>query len=89
MIDRAEALATAAWWFEELEPGTDVPEFGCHEFDEGFVLWIVEPPSPDPSRPPASVGTASLVIDRETGELSVWPPLPAAVIAGRYRQERA
>jgi SUKH-3 immunity protein len=37
----------------------------------------------------ASTGAPSAVIDRETGELSRWPSLPAPMIASRYALARA
>ncbi|SDT74610.1 hypothetical protein [Actinoplanes derwentensis] len=84
MVDRGEALEIAAWWIEESEPELGPVELGCHEFDQGFVIWIEEPPRPDPNRPPESVGTACLVVDRASGELSVWPPMAALEIAEQY-----
>jgi hypothetical protein len=64
-------------------------EVGLLEFDLGYVAWPVPPPSTDPSRPPVVIGAPRAVIDKETGELSVWPSLAAPAIAERYRRFRA
>ncbi|MDG4762751.1 SUKH-3 domain-containing protein [Solwaraspora sp. WMMD406] len=85
MISRAEALARARRWAAQDRPGAE-PEVGLHEFDDGYVAWRVEPVPPDPQVPVAT-GQPRVVIDRQTGELSVWPSLPAPVIAARYRAE--
>ncbi|GAB2931680.1 hypothetical protein GCM10027280_19230 [Micromonospora polyrhachis] len=88
MISREEALALARAWAAGDRPGP-APEVGLHEFDLGYVAWPVLPAPADPSRPPAATGFPRAVIDRETGELTQWPSLPAPVIAERYAQQRA
>jgi hypothetical protein len=88
MISRAEALERARSWATAGRGGAPV-EVGLYEFDLGYVAWVVEPPQVDPSRPPTSTGAPSVVIDRETGELSQWPSLPAPVIASQYAARRA
>ncbi|MBW8484254.1 hypothetical protein [Actinomadura parmotrematis] len=63
-------------------------EVGVYEFDLGFVVWPVEPPPADWSRPPAMIGGSVLVIDRSTGATSVWPRLAATQVAAMYRRSR-
>ncbi|MQY06415.1 hypothetical protein [Actinomadura macrotermitis] len=61
-------------------------DVGVHEFDLGFVVWPVEPPPADWSRPPSTIGGSVLVIDRQTGRSSVWPRLAAPQVAELYRR---
>lgn len=90
MISQAQAIAVADRW---LNPsGADRPQrrVGIHEFDLGWVVWAVPPPPErDPvtgeRRPPAEVGNACGVVDRRTGELSVWPSVPVEEIVRMYR----
>jgi len=77
-ITSHEARRIAARWVAESSPDL-TPQL--YEFDAGFVVWGAgtEP----------QLGAGRGVIDRETGELSVWPALPVEVVAHRYRVERA
>jgi hypothetical protein len=77
---RDEALERARSW-------AGGAEVGIHEFDLGYVVWAVEP-EPVGDRPPATVGTARGVIDRATGELTLWPALPPEAVAQEYRRAR-
>ncbi|GIH14084.1 SUKH-3 domain-containing protein [Rugosimonospora africana] len=61
---------------------------GLYEFELGFVVWPLPPPAPPRDGPPATIGAPRLVIDKETGEQSIWPSLSAEAIAERYRVER-
>lgn len=56
-----------------------------YEFDLGYVVFDVSPEPEDPTRPPPNLGGGRGVIDKETGELSVWPSMPAEVVAQMYR----
>jgi hypothetical protein len=87
MVTRDEAVALAGAWVNG--GGGQRLEVGVHEFDLGYVVWGVEPPSADRTVPPSTVGTARGVVDRATGELTMWPPLPVAVIAEQYAARRA
>ncbi|GAB1640884.1 SUKH-3 domain-containing protein [Krasilnikovia sp. MM14-A1259] len=87
MITRDEALDRARAWMS-VGRG-DEPQIGLHEFDLGWVAWPVVPASDDPTRPPAVTGGPQIVIDRETGEISRWPALPAPTVAARYATTRA
>ena len=89
MITRDEALARARAWAAEGRP-EPAPEIHLHEFDLGWVAWPADgTTSEEPATPPASTGTPHVVVDRETGELSRWPSLPARVIAERYALTKA
>ncbi|MFG3419863.1 SUKH-3 domain-containing protein [Micromonospora sp. NPDC049460] len=91
MISREEALARARQWAAAGHPGP-APEVDLYEFDLGFIASRREP-EPEaangPPRPPAATGQPTAVIDRETGELSQWPSMPAPAIAERYAKHRA
>ncbi|MEU8326941.1 SUKH-3 domain-containing protein [Micromonospora sp. NPDC048839] len=91
MISRDEALVRAREWAAVGHPGPP-PEVDMYEFDLGFVVSRREPrpePTNGPPRPPSATGQPTIVIDRETGELSQWPPLPGPAIAEQYAQRRA
>jgi hypothetical protein len=60
-------------------------EVGVYEFDLGFVTWPVEPDPTDWSKPPAMIGGSVIVVDRETGQPSIWPRLAAPQVAELYR----
>lgn len=91
MISRDEALARARRWAAAGRPGPP-PEVDFYEFDLGFVASR-RGPTPQvadgPPRPPSATGQATVVIDRETGELSRWPSLPIPALVERYAQHRA
>ncbi|SHN03169.1 YwqJ-related putative deaminase [Cryptosporangium aurantiacum] len=76
-ITANEARRIAARWVAESSPDLS-PQL--YEFDAGFVVWGA---GADPQ-----LGAGRGVIDRETGELSVWPALPVEVVAQRYRAAR-
>ncbi len=57
---------------------------GLTEFDLGYVVWAVPPPG---EQTPLGVGRA--VIDRETGELSLWPAMPVPRVIQMYEEDRA
>ncbi|MFG2529783.1 SUKH-4 family immunity protein [Streptomyces sp. NPDC048516] len=92
MITQTQAHATAARW---LNPGGHQGpprEVAMQEFDLGWVVWAVPPPPEvDPRtgqrRPPAEVGTACGVVDRTSGELTVWPSVPVDEVVRMYRQK--
>ncbi|MET8148616.1 SUKH-3 domain-containing protein [Actinoplanes sp. NPDC005259] len=87
MITRDEALDRARAWI--CEGRDDQPEIGLHEFDLGWVAWPAAPAPADATRPPASTGGPQIVVDRETGDITRWPPLPAPTIAEQYTAARA
>ncbi|MFE3884338.1 hypothetical protein ACFXPQ_15765 [Streptomyces lydicus] len=82
MITQAQAHATAARWLSPEGRQGPPQEVAMQEFDLGWVVWAVPPPpEADPHtgqrRPPAEVGAACAVVDRASGELTVWPSVPA------------
>ncbi len=54
------------------------------EFDVGYVGWGVPPLGA-----PGGVGAGTTVVDRDTGEVSVWPSFPADSVIRMYREDRA
>lgn len=91
MINRDEALASALEWAAAGHPG-GTPQVDLYEFDLGFIASRHEP-EPEaangPPRPPSATGQPTVVIDRETGELSQCPALPSPAIAEWYTKHRA
>jgi len=81
VITADEARRIAERWVAESAPASTV---GVHEFDVGYVVWGIEPPDVPPQ-----VGAGRGVIDKETGELSVWPSIPVEAVADRYAAQRA
>lgn len=86
MISRQEAERIAVEWArrETLRLGYECTPM-ISEFDLGFVVWW-SPPAGVVATPGSG---ATTVIDRETGELSSWPSLPAPVVESMYREHRA
>ncbi|MGW4648313.1 SUKH-4 family immunity protein [Kitasatospora sp. NPDC004289] len=90
MTTLAQALEAAHRWVNaELSPEAVRP-VKAHEFDLGWVVW----PEPAPvrvdpltgeRRAPEELGAACAVIDRATGELTVWPSVPVPQVIELYR----
>ena len=59
------------------------------EFDLGHVTWKRLAPRPDATRRPSTVGGASLVIEKETGEITTWADLGAEGVIEQYRASRS
>ncbi len=84
--DRAEQLATE-WARRE----TQRLGYRCtpivDEFDVGYLIR----PQPQPSAEPSAAAghPATVIIDKETGDLSRWPGLPPTVVRDMYRADRA
>jgi hypothetical protein len=83
VIGSSDATLIAAPWL-----GGEVPCYvdrseGSTEFDLGFVFWPLSPPG---GRSP--VGTGRIVVDKETGETTVWPSVPVGDVIARYREYR-
>jgi hypothetical protein len=86
MVTPDEAVQRAREW---LASNGGVPAdttIRVHEFDLGYVLTPHVPPPPGQLIPDA--GGTSLVVDRETGELTTWPLLPPQHIAEMYTADR-
>ncbi|GFE21717.1 SUKH-4 family immunity protein [Streptomyces nigrescens] len=92
MINQAQAHATAARWLNPEGHQGPPREVAMQEFDLGWVVWAVPPPPEvDPQtgqrRPPAEVGAACGVVDRTSGELTVWPSVPVDEVVRMYQQK--
>ena len=92
MIDKERALILAHQWLNSGGSAQGARRIGLHEFPLGWVVWAVPPPPErDPAtgrrRPPAEVGTSCGVVDRRTGELTVWPSVPAEEVARMYTEK--
>ncbi|WP_411133985.1 SUKH-4 family immunity protein [Streptomyces sp. C10] len=92
MINQAQAHATAARWLNPEGHQGPPREVAMQEFDLGWVVWAVPPPPEvDPQtgqrRPPAEVGAACGVVDRASGELTVWPSVPVDEVVRMYQQK--
>ncbi len=73
-----EARRIARQWVTADGSAPDA-EVGVREFGAGYVVWRVDEPE---------VGAGRGVIDKETGELSVWPSIPVEAVAERYAARR-
>lgn len=63
----------------------------AHEFDEGFLVQPVRPPSADAAGPPrpAPPGGGKVVVCKETGRTVTTPNLPTDAAIALYRRSRA
>ncbi|CAL9546642.1 hypothetical protein SUDANB58_04361 [Streptomyces sp. enrichment culture] len=92
MISQEQALAVADRWLNPEGSAEPHREVRVREFDLGWVVWIAPAePGRDPEtgerRPPAEIGDACGVVDRHTGELTVWPSVPVEEVVQMYRQK--
>jgi hypothetical protein len=83
MITREEADQIAGKWLSESAPAgaSQIPM--VQEFDLGYVVWGKRPPGEPPL-----IGANRGVIDKSTGELSVWPSLPVDMVIAQYRERQ-
>lgn len=84
MITRDEAELIAEKWVNDSAPVGVSFTVMVHEFDLGYVVSARQ----QPGSPPL-FGTGHGVIDKYTGERSVWPGLPVQSIIDRYRARRS
>ncbi|MGK4581489.1 SUKH-4 family immunity protein [Kitasatospora sp. HPMI-4] len=92
MTTREQAIDAAYRWINGELPQEAARPVQCHEFDLGWVLWPAPAPvQVDPltgaRRAPEEIGAACAVVDRTTGELSVWPSVPVAEVIRLYRDK--
>ncbi|TDQ50746.1 SUKH-4 family immunity protein [Actinorugispora endophytica] len=92
MVTHEQAVAIADAWLNGSVPQERRREVRTHEFDLGWVVRAAPaPPGQDPvtggRRPPADVGDACGVVDRGTGELSTWPPVPVEEVVRMYQEK--
>ncbi|MFD8481287.1 SUKH-4 family immunity protein [Kitasatospora sp. NPDC059673] len=90
MISREQALATAHRWVNGDLPQEASRPVRCHEFDLGWVLWpepapILTDPLTGVRRAPEEIGAACAVVDRVSGELTVFPSVPVPEVERLYR----
>jgi hypothetical protein len=83
-----QAASIADRWVNGDRPEAERVTPRLHEFDLGYVVHGFGTPRTDPARPPARVGDARGIIDKQTGELSVWPSLPVTAVVEMYRAAR-
>ncbi len=83
MITRDEAELIADRWVNSGGSGERRWTAEIHEFDLGYVVWRAVPPGH-----PGEIGAPRGIIDRATGEMSMWPSLPIEMVISMY-QERA
>lgn len=92
MTSQEQALALADRWLNPEGSAQPRREVRMQEFDLGWVVWAApSAPESDPvageRQPPAGTGDACGVVDRRTGELTVWPSVPVDEVVRMYRQK--
>jgi hypothetical protein len=92
VTSQEQALAIADRWLNPEGSAEPRREVRMQEFDLGWVVWAAPAePERDPvtgeRRPPAEIGNACGVVDRRTGELTVWPSVPVDEVVQMYRQK--
>jgi hypothetical protein len=84
VITREEADRIATKWVSDSAPDGASLTALVNEFDLGYVVSA----RPAPGSPPL-FGSGRGIIDKETGEFSVWPSLPVESVIVRYREQQA
>lgn len=84
MITREEAERIATKWVRDSAPDGASLTALVDEFDLGYVVSA----RPEPGSPPL-FGSGRGIIDKQTGEFSVWPSLPVDSVIARYRAQQA
>jgi hypothetical protein len=84
MITPDEAELIAEKWVNDSAPAGASFTVAVHEFDLGYVVSARQQPGSAPL-----FGTGLGIIDKYTGERSVWPGLPMQSIIDRYRARRS
>lgn len=84
MIGLEEARQFAEQWITQDAPADLQLTASVVEFDLGYVVSGAVPAG---QRVP--LGSGRGVIDKETGELSVWPSIPVEAVIDQYRSRRA
>jgi hypothetical protein len=84
MITLDEAELIAEKWVNDSAPAGASFTVAVHEFDLGYVVSARQQPGSAPL-----FGTGLGIIDKYTGERSVWPGLPMQSIIDRYRTRRS
>lgn len=81
VMSRADAAEAVRGYF-----GCTPAELGLAEFEEAFVAWRQVAWS---GPVPAVTTQPTVVVDKETGELTPWGALPADLVATQYAAHRA
>jgi hypothetical protein len=84
VITREEAERIATKWVSDSAPDGVTLTALVNEFDLGYVVST----RPAPGSAPL-FGSGRGIIDKETGEFSVWPSLPVESVIARYRAQQA
>jgi hypothetical protein len=84
VITPEEAARIARRWVADSAAAGTSPEARVHEFDLGYVVWA----QPGPGGVPLSSAGRG-VIDKESGEMTVWPSLPVESVIRQYQQRQA
>lgn len=82
-VTRGEASTIAQQWVRDSAQSAQSVSAAVHEFDLGYVVWAESPLDSPP------LATARGIIDRATGELSVWPALPVETVIEQFRSARS
>jgi len=64
-------------------------EVGVFRFDNAVVVWPIEAPLTDWTKPPATIGGSVYVHDVDTGRITTWPRLAAPHVVALYRAAKA
>ncbi|GAA3820107.1 hypothetical protein GCM10022403_061980 [Streptomyces coacervatus] len=92
MTSQEQALAVADRWLNPEGSARPQREVRMQEFDLGWVVWAASAeaerdPVTGERRPAAGTGDGCGVVDRRTGELTLWPSVPVDEVVQLYRQK--
>jgi hypothetical protein len=62
---------------------------GSYAFDNAVVVWPIEAPMTDWSKPPSTIGGSVYVHDMDTRRTTTWPRLAAPHVVALYRAAKA
>ncbi|MFC7181885.1 hypothetical protein ACFQMG_20235, partial [Kitasatospora paranensis] len=82
MVTYAQAQEIADDWINAGVPRAKQREVRVREFDLGFVCWPVEKAGEEP----ATGGELRLVIARDSGASTLWPPLPVNEVVRQFEE---
>jgi len=82
VVTYAQAQEIAEDWINAGVPRSRQREVRVREFDLGFVCWAVEETEGDPSES----SEVRLVIARDSGASTLWPPLPVNEVVRQFEE---
>jgi hypothetical protein len=85
-IDVAEAWRRANAYFARDRTSGGHSLISVEEFSEGFIARSAHITLPPPPAVPRPDSERVLILDRMTGEITVWPLMPTSVINTQYRR---